>query len=80
LLESIRITTITTTNISTYTTYNIISLFCIIYIVVSSFSIYFLDKLIADKHRVSSRILSPLQWFDGDEDYPTKGDEHLLAL
>ena len=40
------------------------------------------DRLKADKDRVSSRILSPLQWFDGDNDCPTKGDEfeHLLAL
>ena len=36
----------------------------------------------ADKDRVSSRIMSPLQWFDEDKDCPTKGDEfeHLLEL
>ena len=33
------------------------------------------DRLTADKDRVSSRILSPLQWFDGDKDCPTKEDE-----
>ena len=40
------------------------------------------DRLTADKDRISSGILSPLQWFDGDNDCPTKGDEfeHLLAL
>ena len=40
------------------------------------------ERLTADKDRVSSRILSPLQWFDGDDDCPTKGDEfeHLLPL
>ena len=40
------------------------------------------ERLTADKDRVSSRILSPLQWFDEDDDSPTKGDEfeHLLPL
>ena len=40
------------------------------------------DRLTADKDRVSSRMLSALKWFNGDDDWPTKGDEfeHLLEL
>ena len=40
------------------------------------------DGLTADKDRLSSRILSPLQWFNEHDDCPTNGDEleHLLEL
>ena len=40
------------------------------------------DKLTADNDRVSTGILSPLLWFEGFDDCPTKGDEfeHLLEV
>jgi hypothetical protein len=40
------------------------------------------DKLTADNDRVSTGILSALHWFDGFDDFPTKGDEfeHLLEV